>query len=108
MTHPIKPAENTVEDLPTEIWEARDILEAAGWKVTPPPPQGQQFGCFCEIEAMEPGSKPDGCVIDDGLRENCVYADRIDRKESCSFWRAWSEESIRKMWEGIERGQSAD
>ncbi|GBQ85684.1 hypothetical protein AA14337_3137 [Acetobacter malorum DSM 14337] len=107
MTQPAKATESGPEDLPAKIREARNILEAAGWKVTPPPPQGQQFGCFCEIETMQPGSKPDGCVIDDGLRENCVYAGRIDRKESCSFWRAWSEESIRKMWEGIEGGQPA-
>ena len=45
---------------------------------------GEGFGCHCDLE---PGMSPDGCVIDEGRPQDCVYARRVKRKEDCSYWR---------------------
>lgn len=42
------------------------------------------FGCHCDLE---PGMKPDDCVIDQGVRSSCVIALRIERKEQCEYWK---------------------
>lgn len=43
-----------------------------------------RYGCHCDLE---PHMTPDGCVIDDNERYNCIYAKHIDRKEQCEYWR---------------------
>jgi hypothetical protein len=43
-----------------------------------------RYGCHCDLE---PGQNPDGCVIDDGLPMNCIYAKTGMRKEQCLYWR---------------------
>lgn len=42
-----------------------------------------EYGCHCDLE---PDMKPDGCVIDEGRPQDCVYARRIERKEQCEYW----------------------
>jgi hypothetical protein len=40
---------------------------------------------------MPDGYKPDGCVIDDGMEDDCVYATQLVRegkgKTACKYWR---------------------
>lgn len=42
-----------------------------------------KFGCHCDLE---PGMKPDGCLIDENRRDDCIYARRVERKEQCEYW----------------------
>jgi hypothetical protein len=52
------------------------------------PQGGVTHGCHCDIEQ---GFEPDGCVLDEGNPNDCVYAMQILRKgqekEACSYWR---------------------
>lgn len=43
-----------------------------------------KYGCHCDLE---PDMKPDGCVIDEGVLSNCIYAKPNMRKEQCKYWR---------------------
>ena len=44
-------------------------------------------GCHVDLDH---GRKPDGCVLDDGRPENCIYAKRLLRegkdKTACEYW----------------------
>ena len=44
-------------------------------------------GCHVDLDH---GMKPDGCVLDDGRPENCIYAKRLLRegkdKTACEYW----------------------
>jgi len=42
------------------------------------------YGCHCDLDE---GQTPDGCVIDQGNRDWCTRAQRIDRKEDCDMWK---------------------
>jgi len=46
------------------------------------------FGCHCDLE---PGMKPDGCVLDEGRPDDCVYARMgnyaLKKKEDCNYWK---------------------
>lgn len=46
-----------------------------------------KFGCHCELDSNQ---EPDGCVIDDGLPDDCVHAIELARngkdKTSCKYW----------------------
>ena len=42
------------------------------------------YGCHVDLE---PGSHPDGCVIDTGDLADCIYAKEGMRKEQCQYWR---------------------
>ena len=59
---------------------ARDDLRAA---LTAPVPHG------CHVD-LDHDMKPDGCVLDDGRPENCIYAKRLLRegkdKTACEYW----------------------
>ena len=43
----------------------------------------------CHVD-LHPGMKPDGCVLDGGRPENCIYAKRLLRegkdKTACEYW----------------------
>lgn len=89
------------------IKQAAALLKDAGWTVTEPSvPALEKYGCFCDLFAMDPGTKPDYCVIDEDCRSHCIYANakhangdwKIDRKETCDQWRAWTPESLAKYW----------
>lgn len=45
-------------------------------------------GCHCDLEE---GMVPDGCVLDEGRPDNCVYAPRLLRegkdKTACEYWK---------------------
>jgi hypothetical protein len=43
-----------------------------------------KYGCHVELD---PGMEPDGCVIDEGRPEDCIYAKPGMRKEQCEYWR---------------------
>lgn len=44
-----------------------------------------RYGCHCDLE---PHMEPDGCVLDEGKPENCVYARRPGAtKEGCEYWK---------------------
>ena len=45
-----------------------------------------KYGCHCDLE---PGEKPDGCVIDESVRSDCVYASKGIKKEDCEYWRIY-------------------
>lgn len=83
--------------IPTpEMDAAAELLRNAGWIVTPP--SNCRYGCFCDLFAMEPGTEPDGCVIDQGRPQDCTYARGIKRKEQCSEWKAWTPETLAAFW----------
>lgn len=42
-----------------------------------------QHGCHVDLE---PGEMPDGCVLDEGRPQDCIYAQSGMRKEQCSHW----------------------
>lgn len=42
------------------------------------------YGCHCDLE---PGMKPDGCVLDYGNPNDCVHARGISNREECNEWR---------------------
>lgn len=41
------------------------------------------WGCHCDLEE---GQKPDGCVLDTGGYQDCVYARSADSKQKCQYW----------------------
>lgn len=41
-------------------------------------------GCHVDLEE---GNSPDGCVIDQNRRQDCLYARKHERKEQCGYWR---------------------
>jgi hypothetical protein len=43
-----------------------------------------EYGCH---DDLEPGEGPDGCVIDEGRHNDCIYAKPGMRKEQCEYWR---------------------
>lgn len=43
-----------------------------------------EYGCHCDLE---PGMEPDGCVIDEGRLNDCIYAEPNMRKEQCEYWK---------------------
>jgi hypothetical protein len=69
--------------------KAAKLLRSKGWSVTPP--QEVQYGCFCDLFACDPGTKPDSCVIETSIRTDCTYANqkhdnghyKIKTKEKC-------------------------
>lgn len=61
------------QSLPEPVRKAYDALGS-----------GLKFGCHCDLEE---GMEPDGCVIDEGLLRNCVYAKPNMVKEQCEYWK---------------------
>lgn len=43
-----------------------------------------RYGCHCDLE---PDMEPDGCVLDQGMPQDCIYAKPGMRKEQCGYWR---------------------
>lgn len=84
----------------SEVENAANLLRSVGWIVTPP--AKLNYGCFCDLFACEPGTKPDGCVIDEGRRHDCVYASKHKRKEQCEYWKAWTPETLADYWEKMK------
>jgi hypothetical protein len=78
---------------------AAALLREAGWIVFPP--SGVSYGCFCELGTCDPGTEPDGCVIDENRNSDCIYADAVGRKEACKYWKAWTPETLNVFWKGV-------
>ena len=43
-----------------------------------------KYGCHCDLE---PGQQPDGCMLDGGDYEDCIYAKKGMKKEDCKHWK---------------------
>jgi hypothetical protein len=86
--------------IPADQEEAAIILRNAGWIITPP--SSVKYGCFLDLVCCASGTEPDGCVIDEARNEDCIYADRVGRKENCKYWKAWTAESLALFWKGID------
>jgi hypothetical protein len=48
--------------------------------------QARGVGYGCHVDLAEDES-PDGCVIDQGARGDCIYASRHRTREGCAHWR---------------------
>lgn len=46
-----------------------------------------KYGCHCDLESMNDGFEPDGCVMDAGEYNLCIYASEDGKKENCEYWR---------------------
>lgn len=45
---------------------------------------GIAYGCHVDLADDE---TPDGCVIDEGVRADCIYARKHKTREGCAYWR---------------------
>lgn len=45
--------------------------------------QGIEYGCHVDLA---PGEEPDGCVIDEDVQGNCIYAKKHRTREGCPYW----------------------
>ena len=53
------------------------------------------FGCHCDLSACEPkDAMPDGCVIDEGRHQDCIYAHGREQRETCGYWLPITRESV--------------
>lgn len=59
------------------------------------PTANEQFGCHCDLD---PGMRPDDCVLDYGQPSECVHAMRLvsegKNKWHCIEWRKVEETSV--------------
>lgn len=66
----------------------REALDVVFASVPPSARDGRRYGCHCDLE---PGMKPDGCVLDEGRPFDCVNAQRLvdagKGKEDCPDWK---------------------
>lgn len=50
-------------------------------------PKISGYGCHCDLE---PNQSPDGCVIDEGRINDCVYAKILSKegkvRDDCEYW----------------------
>ena len=83
-----------------EMEHAAELLRSHGWIVTAP--ADCRYGCFCDLFSLNPGSEPDGCVIDQDRRSDCIYANGLERKEQCKYWKAWTPETLKAFWQNLE------
>lgn len=60
------------QDLPEPVRKAFDALGSTA-----------KWGCHCDLEE---GMVPDGCVMDDGRPQDCVYAKPGMHKQQCKYW----------------------
>lgn len=78
--------------LPLEEWFSHETVQrlideayAAGLEDAKKPPQAaEKYGCHCDLED---GMEPDGCVLDYGKPEDCVYARLRGSKDKCEYWK---------------------
>jgi len=70
--HLLAKIETFYQDLPEPIRTAFDNLGSS-----------VRFGCHCDLED---GQQPDGCVLDQGRPQDCVYARSAGSKQKCKYW----------------------
>jgi hypothetical protein len=50
----------------------------------------EQWGCHCDLEE---GEEPDGCVIDEGYSDSCIYAKKLLKegkgRDDCPKWKRY-------------------
>ena len=74
--------EQSIPDGPEKSAGMRKLLEAKDCFVRASL-EPKKYGCYCELE---PGEQPDGCVIDNGRNNDCIYANEGMKKEDCKYW----------------------
>lgn len=64
-----------------------EAWQASRERYVPKPAKDAGYGCHCDLD---PGMKPDGCVIDMGALRNCVYAEKLidagKSRDDCEYW----------------------
>jgi len=60
----------------------RDVLKAEVKRLT----YGTEPTYGCHVDLMD-DEQPDGCVLDYGKPNDCVYAKRITDKTQCEYWK---------------------
>ena len=58
----------------------QDHIASVGKMVAEP----VKYGCHCDLAE---GMEPDGCVIDEGRPQDCLYAQRLGSKDKCEYWK---------------------
>ena len=76
--------ERSIPDGPEKSAGMRKLLEAKDCFVRASLEVAKKYGCHCDLE---PGQKPDDCVIDTGRLNDCVHATYGMKKEDCHYWR---------------------
>lgn len=82
---------------PSDLDAAAQLLRNAGWTLEPPT-GAVKHGCFWDLFAMPVGTEPDGCVMDEGRHQDCMYASPNGDKWKCKEWKAWTPESLATSW----------
>lgn len=72
-------------------WLARGMSGMVEYREAMNADDKADYGCHVDLE---PHQKPDGCVIDDGLRSQCIYAKSIGSKWQCEYWQKVKPEPI--------------
>lgn len=62
---------------------------------------GRKFGCHVDLSSMDDDSMPDGCVLDYGDPDACIYGSKHRTREGCKYWREVTEQSIRDARNGL-------
>ena len=84
ITLPRATVEQALEALEYDgLLKKRQAITALRSALAQPVPHG------CHVD-LDPGMKPDGCVLDGGRPETCIYAKRLLRegkdKTACEYW----------------------
>jgi hypothetical protein len=54
----------------------------------------------CHVDLFDALHGPDGCVIDEGKHDNCIYAKLHKAKEECKYWLPITPENDRRYRTG--------
>lgn len=86
-----------VNDKKIASGEVKGHRRALGWKALVEKVISEKFGCYCDLE---PGQKPDDCVLDTSSASDCVYAELLVKngksKEQCEYWKPITRKRVRK------------
>lgn len=86
-----------VNDKKIASGEVKGHFRPHGWKALVEKVIAEKFGCHCDLE---PGQKPDECVLDFMNSSECVYAEILVKngksKEQCEYWKPIKRKRTRK------------
>lgn len=57
------------------------------------------WACHVEVDI---GEQPDACVLDEGRKEDCLYAPKCGTKEKCVWWAPKTAENLLRARRGDE------
>ena len=76
------------EDAAPSQWTTRDEKTITALRAALAQQEQGPHGCHCDLEE---GMEPDGCVLDEGRPEHCIYAGSLLRegkdKTACEYWK---------------------